>query len=189
MAQYTKKAIMEGFLALLNDKPFDKIAVVDIAERCEINRNTFYYYYADVYALVDDLLRTKGEKLLSQAGGFDSWPEVFMQVTEFARANRKAVYHLCDSSNLKRLECYLYDIIFHGMNAFVRREAAGIPAAEEDLCTLVSFYTSALLGLVAKWLQEGMTSDAEAYILSMGRLLEGNVRMILSRNGTFASQS
>ena len=57
MVQYTKKAIAESFMELLNERPFDKISVVDIAEKCGINRNTFYYYYADVYALVDDVFR------------------------------------------------------------------------------------------------------------------------------------
>ena len=59
MAQRTQKAIREGFLSLLNDMPFDKISVLDIAERSDINRNTFYYYYADIFALVDDVLQTE----------------------------------------------------------------------------------------------------------------------------------
>ena len=59
MVQYTKKAIAESFLQLLNERPFDKISVVDIAEKCGINRNTFYYYYTDVFALVDDVFRMR----------------------------------------------------------------------------------------------------------------------------------
>ena len=45
MAQTTKKRIMEGFLQLLEQRPLDKISVVDVADHCGINRNTFYYYY------------------------------------------------------------------------------------------------------------------------------------------------
>ena len=31
----------------------DKITVKDIVEECGINRNTFYYYFADIYDLID----------------------------------------------------------------------------------------------------------------------------------------
>ncbi|MBU9919010.1 MAG: TetR/AcrR family transcriptional regulator, partial [Fusobacteriaceae bacterium] len=48
--QYTKKKIREEFIKILNERPLNKITVKDIASACEINRNTFYYYYTDVYA-------------------------------------------------------------------------------------------------------------------------------------------
>lgn len=63
MAQHTKRAIREGFLSLLNENSFDKITVLDIANRSSVNRNTFYYYYADIYALVDDVLRVETERI------------------------------------------------------------------------------------------------------------------------------
>ena len=48
MAQNTKKAIMNAFIELLNERSFEKITVTDIVNRCKINRNTFYYYYQDI---------------------------------------------------------------------------------------------------------------------------------------------
>ena len=45
MATFTRKAIMQTFLHILKNKPLDRITVKDICEQCEINRNTFYYYF------------------------------------------------------------------------------------------------------------------------------------------------
>ena len=45
MATFTRKAIMKTFLHILKNKPLDRITVKDICEQCEINRNTFYYYF------------------------------------------------------------------------------------------------------------------------------------------------
>ena len=39
MANFTKKAIKESFLKLLNEKPMSRITVRDIVEDCGINRN------------------------------------------------------------------------------------------------------------------------------------------------------
>ena len=50
MAQFTRTAIVNSFIRLLNEKPLDKITVKDIVDDCGVNRNTFYYHFQDIYA-------------------------------------------------------------------------------------------------------------------------------------------
>ena len=60
MATFTRKAIMQTFLHILKNKPLDRITVKDICEQCEINRNTFYYYFKDIYMMcLRPYLRTR----------------------------------------------------------------------------------------------------------------------------------
>ncbi len=49
--KYTKKAIRDGFLRLLAEKPIEKISVTEICREADINRGTFYAHYSDPYAL------------------------------------------------------------------------------------------------------------------------------------------
>ena len=42
----TKRAIADSLKELTKEKPFDKISVKDISEKCGINRQTFYYHYS-----------------------------------------------------------------------------------------------------------------------------------------------
>lgn len=44
-----------------------KISVKDIAERSTVNRNTFYYYYADIYALVEEIFQTETQLFMENA--------------------------------------------------------------------------------------------------------------------------
>ena len=55
MASSTKAAIITSFLRLVSKKPFDKITVRDIVDDCDINRNTFYYYFQDIYAVLEEI--------------------------------------------------------------------------------------------------------------------------------------
>ena len=55
MAKFTKKAIMLSLLELLKTKSIDKVTVKDICDECEINRNTFYYYYKDIYDVLNSI--------------------------------------------------------------------------------------------------------------------------------------
>ncbi len=48
----TKRAIADSLKDLTKVKSFDKIGVVDITEKCGINRQTFYYHFSDKYELL-----------------------------------------------------------------------------------------------------------------------------------------
>lgn len=56
MANFTKKAIRDSFVKLLNEKPLKQITVRDIVEDCGVNRNTFYYYYQDLPQLLESVI-------------------------------------------------------------------------------------------------------------------------------------
>ena len=64
MAKFTKQAIVSGFLQILRTKSFDKITIKDICELCEINRNTFYYYFKDIYDVLDALFAIESQSVI-----------------------------------------------------------------------------------------------------------------------------
>ena len=63
MAQFTKKGIMDSFVELAKEMPIDKITIKKVCDNCNINRNTFYYYYQDLYALKEEIIYAKAQKL------------------------------------------------------------------------------------------------------------------------------
>ena len=56
MPSSTRKIIMDSLMKLLDERPLSHISVKDIVEECGINRNTFYYHYQDIPALLEGLL-------------------------------------------------------------------------------------------------------------------------------------
>lgn len=54
--KYTRKAIRDALMELLNTKPYSKISVTEICRLAEINRGTFYIHYYDVNDVLDDIL-------------------------------------------------------------------------------------------------------------------------------------
>lgn len=54
---YSKRVIRESLLALMQDKPLNKITVREICERADVNRSTFYAYYEDIYDLHRAILK------------------------------------------------------------------------------------------------------------------------------------
>lgn len=183
MSAFTKKAIIESFTKLLNQRPLDKITVKDIVEDCGVNRNTFYYYYQDIYALLDELLQTQTEAALLEqdATDYETLLQALQAATKFVRENRRAVYHIYKSVSRERLEDYLYTVADSKMLRLTRAAAKDLNVSEEDLQLVSSFYKFALVGMILDWLDSNMQKDAEQIINRLGYLLEGNIYATLQR--------
>lgn len=51
----SKKLIRGAMIELLAEKDISKITVVDIIQRADLSRNTFYAHYQDVFAVLEEL--------------------------------------------------------------------------------------------------------------------------------------
>lgn len=182
MSQLTKKAIIESFVKLLNERTLDKIKVKDIVEDCGINRNTFYYHFEDIHALMEEILREETRRVLSMEEVENSWEEAFIQAAEFALQNKRAIYHIHNSAWREDIKRYLNAIAEDVMARFVERMARGISAREEDKKLVVRFYRATLVGMIEDWLETGMKYDVERMIRRVGVLFEGNIRRSLERS-------
>lgn len=175
MPAFTKKAIADSFLKLLRVKPLDKITIKDIVEDCGINRNTFYYHFEDVPALVEMILREETERVLGEHLGEDSWEEGFIAAARFALENKKSIYHIYNSVNREVFEQYLNRIGLDVMERFVGKAAGGFDVSPEDQKLMASFYRAALTGMILDWLASGMQYEPEDVIRRLGVMLAGSI--------------
>ena len=53
--RYTKRVLEKSLLALLKEKPINKITVKEVCELAELNRATFYTHYSDCFALLEKI--------------------------------------------------------------------------------------------------------------------------------------
>lgn len=51
----TKQHIVLTFFEMMDELGFDKITVAGLSKRAKINRGTFYHYYVDKYALLEEI--------------------------------------------------------------------------------------------------------------------------------------
>lgn len=181
MAQRTKNAIRQSFMELLAERPFDKITIGDIAQRSEITRNAFYYYYQDIYALVEDIFALELEQFTQKAAAYTSWQDAFRAAIAFALDNRRVVLHIYHSSSRETLERYYRQTILRTMTDFIHMMAQGLDVPEGKITALSRFYAAALEGLTSQWLRDGMAEDLAPFLADLGELLDGNIRLSLER--------
>ncbi len=180
--QYTKKMIREQFIKMLNERPLNKITVKDIATACEINRNTFYYYYTDVYALLSEIFQTELQRVIDEYNDTLSWEESFIVAATFALENKTAIYHVYNSMQREELVNYIYNVSGNVMNRYVEKVSEGISASLEDRKLIASFYQCALTEMVLRWISSGMKEDPDTIIRRIGQLFDGNIELSLKRS-------
>ncbi len=165
MAKQTQKFIMSTFMQLLENESLDKITVRDIVEECEINRNTFYYHYSDIYDLLDDVFRVEAEKFLEQdVDDNTTFGEEYARAAQFVLKYRKAILHIYDSKKRDVLENYLETLAFSFINRFVKKESEGYGLSDDDVNYITGFYTHAIVGNTIEWIKRKLPSGQGRFI-------------------------
>ena len=66
--------------------PLDKITVKEIVEACGISRNTFYYHFGDIYALLEALFTRDVQRICEEGPEGESWAEGLERAVTFLSA-------------------------------------------------------------------------------------------------------
>lgn len=181
MAKFTRQAIMYSLLKLLQEKSIDKITVKDICELCEINRNTFYYYYSDIYQVLEELLKLETEKSLKEDQKYESFYEDFLKRYHLIIEYKKAVYNLYNSKNRDLILKYLQDITENFVEKYVYKEVKGKKLLSEDIKFIIDFYSSSMIGNIFRWMHKGMQEKQEQLIYKLSVSYQATIKALIAQ--------
>ena len=188
MSQTTKQALADSLKKLLQKKPLDKITVTDIAEDCQVNRQTFYYHFRDIYDLVEWFYIREVSKLIDRDRSYATWQEDLRRVFQYILDNRTLVLRTYHSASRDLLEEAFQHILHQLLLDVVEDCAAGRAVRQVDKEFLARFYTYSLAGLILDWIGESMKEPPEAIIRRLDTLLSGTIPNTLARFEETAGQ-
>ena len=178
----TRRMIMESLLKLLDERPLSKVSIKDIVEDCGINRNTFYYHFADLPDLVEAIMRDEVDRILEGYHGVSSLEECIGAAMKLTADHRRAVMHIYNSANREIYERYMMEICEHVATAFVDNMIAGRPVGAGDRVAIIQGYKCELFGHMVDWLSHGMASDLKAQFMRLCELRRGMTEEMLRRS-------
>ncbi len=167
MANFTKKAIKDTFISLLEEHPLSDITVKNIVETCGINRNSFYYHYQDIPALVEELVKEQAEAIIQKYPSVSSIVECFDALIEFASARKRAIMHIYRSVSREVFERNLMEVSEYVVHSYIDKALDNEKISTEDKQTIIRYYKCVGFGLIIDWLNNGMT---ETYADSIRRI-------------------
>lgn len=156
-SEATKKAIEASLRKLLQEKNLDEITVKDLVEDCGISRQTFYYHFQDIYAVVEWRFQRVTQELLDRAESSDRRKtiELLLDMMKENRALLLNAYRAFDRSYLDR---YLTRWTKPLLRRIINERAQKYCVDAEALDFIVDIYVFGLVNVLLNWMDRGMAS-------------------------------
>ncbi len=174
MSNLTKKALYDSFFKLLNDKPFKKITVSDVASDCGINRMTFYYHFKDLNDLVEKAFEDSFTTILKQSQSVGDWSVGYLNLFLMVLHKKNYVIKLYPEFDTRELVAFLFPLAFKLSREAINECADGklSPQTKERL---VHSIACCMVGTFLEWLEKDMEKDPHELVNEQKLLFEASV--------------
>ncbi len=173
MSSSAKQAIKDAFMRLLDQRPLNRITVKDIVEVCGVNRNSFYYHYQGIPALIDEIVAEQVDLLIRRHPTVDSLEQGLDAAVDFLLQNKRAVLHIYNSVSRDLFEQYLMEVCRYVVTSYIEAGFAGRQIAPGDKEVLIRYHRCECFGNIIDWLNRGMEDDISSYFRRVYELKRG----------------
>ena len=149
---FTKHVLATSLKELMEKKPFSKISISDICDRCAMNRTSFYYHFKDKYDLINWIFDSEFAELSLDD---DSEVDFIYKICNFFNKNRCFYVKALQIQGQNSLTDHIKDVL----DPFIRKKVRSIIdtpllstssivesgiSKEKYIDLYVTFYASAL---------------------------------------------
>jgi len=181
VSNLTKAAIKASVLKLLEEKPINKITVKDVVEDCGINRNSFYYHFQDLPAVIEAIVVEDAEAIINRYPTIDNFDQCLNVAVSYAVKNRKAVYHIYNSANRELFERCLFNVCEYVVTTYINKLLGEKQIDPNDKNILIRFYKCVCFGQVIDWMNGGMKESALDDFRRLFEIRQGLAEQLVKR--------
>lgn len=182
MSTQTKNSLAAALKKRMETTEFSKIRVSDLLKDCNIVRSTFYYYFSDIYELLEWMLNTELIVLFEKCDEIYTWDQGVTMLMEYVRDNSKMCLCAFHSIGRGSLEKMFYKNCYVLMERFVNTRFSNVEVAAEDKAFIMDFYVRAYVSALAAWLVGGMKKNPQEMVDIIERTVSGGIEDALKRS-------
>lgn len=171
----TRLAIQTSFHRLLRIRSLDRITVRDIVEDCGLTRNTFYYYYEDIYDLFDDYLDSRMKSVTEALSRDGSWEDALRKLLVDIFDGPRTGRHIFDSKKCDTLRRYIGKLIGVVAERYIAEQGLEKTVTAQDRKMVCDACCYALYGLLEQWLTGEDSSRFEELLDRLLRIFDGTL--------------
>ena len=192
----TRRMIRDALTELMEEKGFEGVTVRDLTEKANINRGTFYLHYRDKYDLMEqsegELLTeieamvkefnkvTNPQKALTLIHQQEPYP-FLLKLLEYIRENADFMKVILGSKGDPAFQVKMKELV----QVYLLEKVTNHLTSSDMLVPLgylSAFITSAYLGVIQQWLENGMEqSPKEIGLILMRMMVMGPVHFLTTK--------
>ena len=177
MSKYIDTLLRRTLLEMMERRPLDDITVVELCNRAEVNRKTFYNHFADISALVGSVVLRELDELAGEVS-FPGWNDTIRRFALWLKDSEPFVKAVWVSASRPAFERALQERLsektalavddaitwlgeYHGEEYAVTRYQRRV---------LTRYYASLIASVLISWIEGGMREPAEDVVRLIGTL-------------------
>ena len=171
----TKKKILQEFKNLLDKHDMDKITVCDIANNCNIKRQTFYYHFSNLNELISYGAKCYINDII-EGKRFATWQDKFEYILDNIKKDKDSFIRIILQKTSYDIGKCVYDIFEDNVRETISgfKKEYNILINDEDFIT--SFYCFGLSGIVLKWFDNGMKEEPKILVHKIDMIIDGTTQ-------------
>lgn len=184
MSSITKKALAQSLKKIMATKDVNKVTINDITEDCGVNRQTFYYHFADIYDLLEWIYKNEViEKIEKIESGnlLENWQNGFLYVFEYILENKKFVHNTYNSVSRETLLKFIYKQTNNLITKVIEEKSKNISINESNKKFISNFYKYAFVGVVQDWIEKGMIEEPKNIVNKLSTMLDGEFERVIGK--------
>ncbi|MBR0463401.1 MAG: TetR/AcrR family transcriptional regulator [Clostridia bacterium] len=178
MAKYIDTLLRRTLVDMMDEKPLDDISVVELTERAEVNRKTFYNHFPDIAALIVSAVWQELDEITGESPAFQDWEQALHGIVEWLKGHDdfvRAVYaSRCKGAFLQAFQERMGEKVakvvddaivwlgnYHGETYDVTRYQRKY---------LTRYYTGVICSVIICWIEGGMRESVNETVRLVGVL-------------------
>ena len=179
----TKKTIAASLKKFMERKPLSKITVSEIVTDCGINRNTFYYHFEDIQALLKWMLEQEAVEVLKNFDLLLDYEDAINFVLDYVEENKHILNCAYNSMGRDELKRFFYNDFCGIMLTIVTRleEILGLSLSDDFRNFICDFYTEALTAKLIEVMRSKQPYDREKLIRFISITFQASLPEVIKR--------
>lgn len=179
MKSYNKQLLAKNLKTLMETKPIDKITVIELVELSNVNRQTFYYHFQDIYDLLGYIYKSEALNTIAKFRSLETWKEGIYYIFKYVNENKAFCLNTYRSIGREHMEDFLKSIVMQLLKPVLEEISTSLDPKEEEF--ILHFYTNALIGTLIEWLKSGLLEDYEILVNRLNTLLDGQFEIAINK--------
>ena len=177
----TKETLADALRKMMTVKPIDKITVKDIVDICNVNRQTFYYHFDDVYVLLEWIFEMDCNRVFPSNVTYENWSNDMVKYFEYLETNAPFTLNVYNSNSRIYMLRYLRGQMETCIRSFAEIVSEGHSIDRQDYEFVIEFYADLAIGYISQWMDRGMQLPKEVTTDRILAAMNNSVENLLAR--------
>ena len=177
LREITKEKLATALISAMEETALDKITVKELIEKAEVNRKTFYYYFPDIYGLLEWVISRESNKLITEIQNNRDYENALNDVLDSIEKHRHLLNCIKDSVGRVTLERVLSreleQLASWAMKIGICE--TGVAISEKELQILTELSISDIWRLLLLYFQKEISYKRDEFIQFILRYLKASI--------------